>query len=79
LCAECEDGYFLSYGKICKKCMEDWYYYVVLSIVGVIIIGLVSFIVIMNVRNSMKEKSEKAMLIKMLVNFMQTTVLISYF
>lgn len=77
LCASCIDGYSLKGAYLCSKCPEYWVSLTIIIIASGIILGLIIFLVYSNIKNLNKQKSSIALLVKILLNYCQTIMLLA--
>ena len=77
LCAVCIPGYKLKGSYNCSKCPKYWLSWLIVIISGVLILGFIAFMVYSNIKNLNKSKSELALLLKILVNYCQTVVVLA--
>ena len=77
LCASCVSGYKLKGSYNCTKCPKYWLSWLIVIISGVLILGFIGFMVYSNIKNLNKSKSELALLLKILVNYCQTIVVLA--
>lgn len=77
LCATCIPGYKLKGSYNCTKCPKYWISWLIVVISGILVLGFVAFMVYFNIKNLNKSKSEIALLLKILVNYCQTIVVLA--
>lgn len=75
LCGGCVEGYKRNSSYICRKCPEYWASLAIVTISTIVILLLIAFLVYSNIKNLNKQKSELALLLKILVNYCQTVML----
>jgi hypothetical protein len=77
LCGSCLPGFKLKGSYNCTKCPEYWLSWLIVSVAGAIIAGLISFMVFSNIKNTNKPKSEIALLLKILVHYCQNILVLA--
>ncbi|OMJ70216.1 hypothetical protein SteCoe_31873 [Stentor coeruleus] len=78
LCGECIKGYKRNGSYMCRKCPEYWASWAIITISSIMILLLIAFLVYSNIKNLNKQKSELALLLKILVNYCQTIMLFAH-
>ena len=77
LCGSCIPGYKLKGSYNCTKCPKYWVSWLIVCIAAAVIAGLIGFMVFSNIKNTNKPKSEIALLLKIMVNYCQTVLVLA--
>ena len=77
LCGSCIPGYKLKGSYNCAKCPKYWVSWLIVCVAATVIAGLIGFMVISNIKNTNKPKSEIALLLKIMVNYCQTILVLA--
>ena len=77
LCASCNAGYNLQGSYTCSACPQYWVSVTIVFIGICIIFALVAFLVYSNIKSVDKQKSDLALLLKIIVNYCQTVMLLA--